>query len=458
MRLERKPFIYWFNSKPDPEYPQTNDNTASEFVVQLPIGWHLPGVWSVEIQAIMTPETTQTKGDLLLYTNLIRYEIVGHDYFPLIERITTSSAQSIRYQESKHPFRRRVNRSYLESVGFKLADTKGRPPVWLKDRPTKDTTLCLLFTPQVDEYDSSSMSLTLLSNQSKPRFPSNRPGNFTGELPASQRMSDQWRVGMTKVTLPPVASTSKSTQWTFRLDAGGYLKSKLPPGAQHTFTLDNVNSSQDLCAQFKRGVDVVFDSWFPQTQEKPSNGGVGGRGDGAGIGGMQLNQTATWVDDSSGKDVLIAIDLEGRKSLDDLWDRFSANGITMGSDQTKTKWDFTSRHSVLVGPNAPTNNEVMQRLGFWTRDANIAIPGTLQQDGTTQWHSFLSPFVNDFKQDHSYVYLVQTSLELSTFNRFYLKMGFFERLGTLDDPMDPTGPTSTTVTPSELYLTMPKGF
>ena len=156
--VPRKPFVFWCSSKPDVKYARTKGNIPEKFVVQLPNLWKFTGSWSVQVQAVYTPKTS-TAGDLLLYSDIISYELVGHVYVPLLERITASSDG---FLQPEHPFVRRLNQDFFADFAFKIADVNGRPPVW---RTTQDhVSLALLFSPEEDsERNDIFMEQTFLS-------------------------------------------------------------------------------------------------------------------------------------------------------------------------------------------------------------------------------------------------------------------------------------------------------
>ncbi|KAK3718082.1 hypothetical protein QZH41_005715 [Actinostola sp. cb2023] len=201
---ERRPFVRWFESTPDPNRsPRTTDNTQDEFVVVLDRPWSLRGDWSVRVLDCSLAEvhSATPRRDLLLYSHVIVYEIVGYDKFPLLDWLPYHSNRHLRHQQSRHPFRRRVAVRRLESIGFKIVDVEGRVPVF---RSTVPTLICLEFEPQPPDFDETLMEYTFLSNQSRDLYKDNHPARFVAQLPTPQRMDrGRWEVGLVKLTLPP---------------------------------------------------------------------------------------------------------------------------------------------------------------------------------------------------------------------------------------------------------------
>ena len=249
----REPFVFWVQSKRDVNFPRTRNNTPDDFVVQLSTAWKLEGPWSVRVLSSTTGnvDPSKTHGDLMVYTDMIEYEIVGHDQYPLIERIYQRL-----HQESTHPFRRYVNGHYLETIGFKIADASGIKPVWTT--PAQETVLCLAFTPQAENTKSNAMDQTFLSNQSKPFFPNNHASDFTAHLPALQRLNPEWRVGITKISLPAASTTISTYAWKVTL----MPTFSIPPAAHTSFTLANINSKSSLITQFNKGMETMIATWF----------------------------------------------------------------------------------------------------------------------------------------------------------------------------------------------------
>ena len=211
----RQRFVYWFSSSPDPDRsPRTANNTQDEFTVALDRPWLLSGPWSVRVLDCSLAEVhpDSNRRDLMLYSDVMVYEIVGHDRFPLLDWLPYNSNEYLRHQQSRHPFRRRVAREKLETIGFKIVDVTGRPPAFQTRAPTL---VCLEFTPQDAALDDSSMECTFLSNQSRDVHPKNHPTNFTAQLPSIQRMDrgGHWEVGIVKLTLPPTTLARQGDWW-----------------------------------------------------------------------------------------------------------------------------------------------------------------------------------------------------------------------------------------------------
>lgn len=213
----RDRFVYWFNSQPDPDRsPRTVNNTQDEFTVVLDHPWNLAGTWSVRVLACSLAEVRPDthRRDLMLYSDVMTYEIVGHDKFPLLDWLPYNSNEYLRDQQSRHPFRRRVARERLESIGFKIVDVTGRSP---KFRSRVPTLVCLEFAPLAPSFEDSNMECTLLSNQSRNIYPDNQPSRFTSQLPAIQRLDRGfWEVGIVKLTLPP-STLVKQGDWQVKI-------------------------------------------------------------------------------------------------------------------------------------------------------------------------------------------------------------------------------------------------
>jgi hypothetical protein len=267
---ERKPFGLWVSSTPDVNFPRTKNNKQDEFEIQLPSPCRLAGTWSVRMLSFLASEVKrdakQPRGELMIYSDLIRYVLVGHDYFPLLDWIPTTGSTGARYQEANHPIVHRVNHSYLETIGFKIADVKGQPPVWLSKQ---ETLIYLSFEPEDDHFQENTMDQTFLSNQSKPYYPTNKPSKFTAKLPALQRLGTGWKVGISKMTIPSGFTLTRAYKWNLMM-ATKDPKARSPT---NVFVMDKVKSMADLCRQFNAGVQASFWKWHDRGN---GDGGVGG--------------------------------------------------------------------------------------------------------------------------------------------------------------------------------------
>lgn len=272
-KLPRKPFVFWFNSLPDPVYPRTKNNTPESFVVQLPEAWQFEGSWDVKCLSCVVPEinVARTPGDLLLYTDIIRYALVGHDYFPLVDRITANT--NPRFQQTKHPMIRRVNDDRYEHMTFKIADVQGKPPHW-KDT-SGNTVLSLEFIPvEPRDPNLSDMDQTFLSNQSKDYYPLNNASSFICKLPVPARMSEGWEIGVTKITLPPVLTKRTTNEFTVYLSTSV----PLPTGVPTSFTLKNESSVHNLGTKFSAKIEEVLSGWKKADGTRLVGGAQGGTG------------------------------------------------------------------------------------------------------------------------------------------------------------------------------------
>lgn len=280
MTLSRRSFVLWVTSHSYPDtHPRTLNNRPDDFTFELPPGWHLPGTWAVSVVGAMTSEVddSQTLGDLMVCTDLIDHALVGHGYFPLIDRIAYTQNPSLRYQESLHPFRRRVNGNRFEQIGFKITDANGKTPVW--KTPFYETVLALLFEPKDSNYGQSAMDQTFVSNQSLPYFSNNNASCFTAKLPSLQRLTDpRWKVGCTKITLPPAATTMNVSEWKVSLIPSFPISDT----AQTTVTLGPIRKNDpssvgsifpELEQEFNSKMKNMIASWFPLD---PHAVGVGG--------------------------------------------------------------------------------------------------------------------------------------------------------------------------------------
>ena len=201
--MTSSPFTFWCCSLPNKNAPRTLNNSQHSFVVKLPSLWNLQDQWEVYVQTVICSEIrpSETHKDLLLYSDLIEYEIVGHDKFPLLEWMPPTLDSHIRYQESFHPYIRRVAKSHFDHIGFKIVDTKGHPPRFIRKSPTF---IALHFRPSRDNHNDK-MDMTLLSNQSRIYFPKNTTNRFTAQLPSIVKMeANEWKVALAKATLPAV--------------------------------------------------------------------------------------------------------------------------------------------------------------------------------------------------------------------------------------------------------------
>ena len=219
----RQRFVHWFSSRPDPNRsPRTANNTQDEFTVALDHPWLLSGPWAVRVLDCSLAEVRpdSNRRDLMLYSDVMVYEIVGHDRFPLLDWLPYNSNEYLRHQQSRHPFLRRVAREKLETIGFKIVDVTGRPPAFRTRAPTL---VCLEFIPQDAALDDSSMECTFLSNQSRDVHPKNHPTDFTAQLPSIQRMDrgGQWEVGIVKLTLPTTTLAARQGDWWVKINFVG---------------------------------------------------------------------------------------------------------------------------------------------------------------------------------------------------------------------------------------------
>ena len=102
----RQRFVHWFSSRPDPNRsPRTANNTQDEFTVALDRPWLLSGPWSVRVLDCSLAEVRpdSNRRDLMLYSDVMVYEIVGHDRFPLLDWLPYNSNEYLRHQQSRHP-------------------------------------------------------------------------------------------------------------------------------------------------------------------------------------------------------------------------------------------------------------------------------------------------------------------------------------------------------------------
>jgi len=207
----QEPFTFWCCSLVDSNAPRTYNNTQDTFVTKLPTLWILQDEWEVYVQSVICSEIphSSTHKDLLLYSDLIEYVLVGHDNFPLLEWLPPTSDSYVRHQESNHPYIRRVAKSHFDHIGFKIVDTRGRTPKFLRKDPTF---IALHFRPAKNNQNKT-MDMTLLSNQSKIYFPNNRPNQFTAQLPSLIKMeANEWKVALSKATLPAVSISNVITK------------------------------------------------------------------------------------------------------------------------------------------------------------------------------------------------------------------------------------------------------
>ena len=209
--MNREPFTYWCCSLPNKDAPRTLNNSQHTFSVKLPKLWNFSDEWEVFVQSVICSEVllSETHKGFLLYSDLIEYELVGHDKFPLLEWLPPALDSHVRHQESFHPYIRRLAKSHFDHIGFKIVDTRGQTPKFIRDSPTF---IALHFRP-IPTNQNSTMDITLLSNQSKIYFPSNAPNRFTAQLPSIIKLeANEWKVALSKATLPAVSISNVVTQ------------------------------------------------------------------------------------------------------------------------------------------------------------------------------------------------------------------------------------------------------
>ena len=381
----RNSFIFWCSSKPTPHDRITKDNKPEVFTIELPLNFELPGAWSVRCLGVITAEVdfTQTNGDLMIYTDLIEYALVGHGYFPLIERAVFSGRSDLRFQESMHPFRRKVKLNYIRSISFKIADGNGKAPVW--SNSNYDTLVCLKFVPEAPNFDRLFMDLTFVSNQSRDRFPKNSATEFTAQLPSVQQLDNRdWQVGLTKVTLPPILTESKISTWTVVLDSKGV---NLPP-----IVIKNVKTLDEMISQFNHQAHQIIKDQFPNST--PTDAFK-----------VQIKRNSSGNSSSSSDFVhRHMVFTTNQLSLTDIYEAFAAEEMYMGTTgqtkfimmvkSSKGEWPHGGLFQMLgfnAGPNStpPINNQLPNTGGTtkWTliaadqepfSDPNLGYPSTIE--------------------------------------------------------------------------------
>ncbi|KXJ20593.1 putative uncharacterized transposon-derived protein F54H12.3 [Exaiptasia diaphana] len=261
LREARRPFFLWATSDKDPSYARTQDNTSDDFTVELD-NWTLKGTWSVQVvDAIMSEvDENQTRGDVMVYCDFIESAIVGHGMFPLLDRVGYTGKKWIRNQS-----KRKVDKNRLETLGFKLADAEGKKPVWLDTNQV--TLLCLQFKPEKESFED--MDYTFLSNLSTSTYPKNKASHFTAVLPGAKTLKDldRWAMGMTKISLPPVTTAQKVSEWEVHL----IPSFALPPTAITSAKIGNVSSLDELMKDYNTKMKSIINSWFPNN---PNGGGL----------------------------------------------------------------------------------------------------------------------------------------------------------------------------------------
>lgn len=285
----------------------------------------------------------------MVYSDFVEYGLVGHGMFPLLDRITYTGSSDIRHQELWFPLIRTVNGQYFDKIRFKIGDGNGRAPVWLS--PSTPTILALQFTPQSDGYSEKVMDQTFVSNQSRVYFPENKATKFTAVLPAQQNLQDinKWRVGCTKITIPPAMAVTKLSQseWVVHLEPSFAI----PASAQTSITIGKFKNYSELILEFNTKMKSIITSWFPADKEQ------------AGVGGSSSTdrelQYYDAIDDQ---------DYSTEASLDKL-----KNGVGLDMDELST---FTS-HFVFRGSSTDNTKFQVSTIASNSPDASFT---TLEND------------------------------------------------------------------------------
>lgn len=247
-----KSFVMWFDSTPTLLTP---DNSAHTFKVFLPKQWRLTDEWGVYVQSILLPEVVERHEPLLVYTDLIVYEVVGHDKFPLIDIAlpTTDGHDVLRYREPNHPMKRYIAKSHLETVEFKIVNTKGQVPTFIDSR--RSTLIALNFFP-LSSNNKSTMEFTLLSNQSKDYYANNQPSKFIARLPSMVRVEkEEWELGMINIAFPrlkPRATTGFFQDLSIKAVSTGKGRWETYGILDPTVEWNNV---QDICAALNKHME-----------------------------------------------------------------------------------------------------------------------------------------------------------------------------------------------------------